>query len=242
MSAAYWAVVPAAGVGRRMGAQRPKQYLEVAGKQVIEHTLDGLRAHPRIAAVVVVVAAGDPWWERVAVPAGKRTITAPGGPERCHSVRNGLEVLAGMAADDDWVLVHDAARPCLAASDVDALIGAVGEADCGGLLGVPVGDTLKRVAEDGTVRATVPRDGLWRALTPQMFRLRPLRQALERCVAEGVVPTDECEAMERFAGASGAGRPRMVEGAPTNIKVTRAGDLALVEQYFAGRAEAARGD
>lgn len=235
MSARYWAVVPAAGAGTRMGADRPKQYLQVAGKRVIEHALDTLGANPQIAGVVVVLAAGDPWWPALGYRNSQVTTTV-GGQERCHSVLRGLTALGRRAGDADWVLVHDAARPCLSQVDLNALIDTIGDGPVGGLLGVPVGDTLKRVSQCGEVQETVSRERLWRALTPQMFRLAPLQRALQRCLREGVTPTDECQAIERCA-APGSARPRIVEGAPTNIKVTRAGDLDIVTQYFSRRGE-----
>ncbi len=223
----YWAVVPAAGVGKRMRADRPKQYLMLHGKTVLEHTLERLLSHPRIEGVVVAVAAGDPYWSTLSL-ADARLRRVEGGAERCHSVLNGLRGLAGWAGDDDWVLVHDAARPCLRHGDIDRLLDAIGGEDCGGLLGVPVSDTLKYCeGESQAVSRTVDRSGLWRALTPQMFRLAPLRAALERFSAEPGRITDEASAME-LAGW----RPRMVEGRADNIKITRPDDLRLAALYL----------
>lgn len=227
-SPACWAVVPAAGVGRRMGGGIPKQYRSLRGRPVIAHALARLAAHARIRGVVVVLARDDRWWEERLPAAERDCLRAEGGPERCHSVLNGLRALRGHAAPADWVLVHDAVRPCLRAADIDRLMDALRDHPCGGLLGLPVRDTMKRADARGEVRGTVSREGLWHALTPQMFRIGALADALERVIRERVVVTDEAEAMER-AGAA----PRMVEGHPDNIKITRERDMALAELYLA---------
>lgn len=230
MSTRYWAVVPAAGVGRRMAADRPKQYLPLLGRSVIEHTLERLCAHPRIAGVVVAVAEGDRWWGAVRVRGACAPIVAAGGAQRCHSVLNALRALQRRAGEDDWVLVHDAVRPCLRADDVDRLIEAVGDDADGGLLAMPVRETVKRANGDGRVGATVSRESLWRAQTPQMFPLARLREALAGAIARGELVTDEAQAME-LAGA----RPRLVEGHEDNIKITREEDMALAELIIARR-------
>jgi len=227
----FWAVVPAAGLGSRMGSARPKQYLPLAGRPVLDHTLARLRAEPRIGAVVVALAGGDRYWPSLdgatASSGGTPVHTVAGGAERCHSVLNALEGLAALANEADWVLVHDAARPCLRREDLSKLMDTLAEHRVGGLLGLPVSDTLKRCREDGDVIATVDRAGLWRALTPQMFRLGMLRQALRAALSEGVLVTDEAAAMER-AGWT----PRMVHGHGDNIKITHPQDLALAELYL----------
>jgi 2-C-methyl-D-erythritol 4-phosphate cytidylyltransferase len=226
-----WAVVPAAGVGRRMGGPVPKQYLPLAGRPVIEHTLGRLLGHPGIRGVVVVLGPEDGWWPQTAWAADARVIRAPGGAERCHSVLGGLQALAGRAGAGDWVLVHDAARPCLRAADIDRLRTRLAEHPVGGLLGVPVRDTMKRGDPSGAVLETVPREGLWHAFTPQMFRLGMLREALAGALARGDLVTDEASAMER-AGH----RPLLVEGHPDNLKITRPEDLALAEFYLSAAA------
>jgi 2-C-methyl-D-erythritol 4-phosphate cytidylyltransferase len=221
-----WAVVPAAGKGSRMGADRPKQYLELAGRTVLEHTLRRLLAEPRIAAIVVALAAEDADGPRVIASLGPRVRATSGGAERCHSVLNGLDALPEAAADD-WVLVHDAARPCLRQADLAKLIDDLSGGDCGGILAVPVRDTLKRCAADGSIEHTVDRASLWHALTPQMFRLGILREALRAALAAGRLVTDEAQAVEL------AGRvPRVVEGHADNIKITRPEDLPLAEHYL----------
>lgn len=226
-----WAVVPAAGTGRRMGAAVAKQYLSLCGRPLLAHALAPLLAHPRIEAVVLVVAPADDRWHE-AVPEGARLLSAAGGPERCHSVLNGLESLAGRAAAEDWVLVHDAARPCLSDAELAALFSELGDDPVGGLLAVPLADTLKAADERHRVARTLPREGLWRALTPQMFRYGLLRAALHDAVAVGALVTDEAAAMER-AGH----RPALVAGRAANIKVTGPEDLALAEAVLRGREE-----
>lgn len=219
-----WAVIPAAGGGTRMGADRPKQYLPLAGKTVLRHVLERFARHPRIAGIVVALAANDPYWEDQSRPRGAALHTVTGGAERCESVLNALRYLRGIAEPGDWVLVHDAARPCLRPGDLDRLISTLAEHPVGGLLGTPVPDTLKRVDENGTVSGTFDRTGIWRALTPQMFRLGMLLEALEAAIGAGVLVTDEAAAIERAGHA-----PRMVEGSPDNLKITTAGDLPMAE-------------
>ncbi|MFO7592840.1 MAG: 2-C-methyl-D-erythritol 4-phosphate cytidylyltransferase [Pseudomonadota bacterium] len=223
----YWAVIPAAGVGKRMQADRPKQYLALHGKTVLEHTLSRFLDHPQIAGVVVAVTDGDPYWRDLAI-AHPKLLTASGGEERCHSVLNALHVLSQHADSDDWVLVHDAARPCLRREDIDRLISTLDNHPVGGLLGLPVADTMKRTTADGTVIETVSRENLWRALTPQMFRVNDLYQALETALASRQLVTDEASAME-LAGKA----PKMIEGHGDNIKITRPQDLRLAELYLA---------
>ena len=171
MSERCWAVVPAAGVGRRMGGEVPKQYLELLGRKVIDHSLQRLLDHPRIEAAYVALAETDDEWAGTEHAGDARVVRVAGGVERCHSVLNALHALAAHAAADDWVLVHDAARPCLSAADLDHLIRQLTDHPVGGLLGIPVQDTLKRVSADSAVEETVPRRDLWQAYTPQMFRL-----------------------------------------------------------------------
>ncbi len=229
-----WVVIPAAGTGQRMAAHTPKQYLPLAGATVIEHALAPFLDHPRISAVVVVLAAQDREFRRLACAGNAAILTATGGEERGRSVLNGLQALARRAAADDWVLVHDAARPCLTRADVDRLIKELGDEKVGGLLAIPVGDTLKR--EDsgrGRSAGSVGREGVWRAQTPQMFRFDQLREALRRAMASGNPPTDEASAIEALGL-----RPRLVPGSPQNIKITQAEDLQLAAAILAARNEA----
>jgi len=228
-SPSAWAVVPAAGVGTRMGADRPKQYLDLAGRPVLAHALAPLLAEPRIEALVLVVAPGDEAWRAVAGDHPK-VLTAPGGEARCHSVLSGLRRLADRAAPGDWVLVHDAARPCLTGADLGRLLDAVDGDPVGGLLAVPVSDTLKKMGAGGRAEVTVPREGLWRALTPQAFRYRVLLEALEAAVGSGRLVTDEAGAVEALGL-----RPRLVPGSGANIKITGPEDLDLARAILAAR-------
>ncbi len=224
----YWAVVPAAGVGRRMGSDIPKQYLSLNGRPVIEHTLNTLLSCPRLEGVYVAISPGDEWWSELAIADNPRVVRVDGGAERSHSVLNALQFMQPTAAaEDDWVLVHDAARPCLRQEDLNALIDQVKDHPVGGLLGVPVRDTMKRTVDGASVSETVVREGLWHAYTPQMFRLGTLRQALEQAQANGFVITDDASAIE-LAGMA----PLMVDGHDDNIKITRPEDLALAEFYL----------
>lgn len=217
----FWALIPAAGVGSRMAADRPKQYLEVAGKTIIEHSLACFLEHPQLLGVVVSLALDDPYWPHLACAAEPRLQRAEGGRERADSVLNGLLRLSELGArDDDWVLVHDAARPNLARSDLDLLLAELAADRVGGLLAVPARDTLKRAGPDGRVRETVDRATIWQAYTPQMFRLGELQRALADALLAGVAITDEASAME-WAGHA----PRLIEGRGDNLKVTRPEDL-----------------
>ncbi len=227
-AAGLWAVVPAAGSGLRMGGEVPKQYLPLHGRTVLDHSLAALLAHPGIRRVAVAVARGDARWQASEHASDSRIRWVEGGAERCHSVLNALGALAGEAAADDWLLVHDAARPCLRRRDLDNLIHTLREHPVGGVLGVPVRDTMKRCASNGAIVATVDRVGLWHAYTPQMFRFGLLDEALRAAVAAGVLVTDEAAAVERAGHA-----PRMVEGGQGNIKVTRPADLPLAAFFLA---------
>ena len=225
---AIWAIVPAAGAGRRMESDTPKQYLPLLGRPLLAHSCTALISHTAIESLVLVVAPHDEQW-RTAIdgPQNQHVIVVAGGEERCHSVFNGLDALKDRAGPDDWVLVHDAARPCLSASDLERLLNAIDGNPVGGLLGIPVRDTMKRTDADGRVIATVDRSSLWHALTPQVFRYGLLFDALERVLASGDRVTDEAEAIERLGH-----QPLMVEGCATNLKVTRPEDLPLAEWYL----------
>jgi len=226
-----WAVVPAAGAGRRMAANIPKQYLPLGEKTVLEHTLDTLLACRQLAGVVVVLSADDGYWPDLQERYSSQSLeVVTGGAERCHSVLNGLTHLAGKAAADDWVLVHDAARPCVRLTDIDTLIDTLSATSHGGLLGVPVADTMKQVDGDDRVTAMIVREGLWHAYTPQMFRLGRLRTALQHAIDNDLLVTDEASAME-LAGY----QPQMVQGQRDNIKITVPSDLELAAFYLQTR-------
>ena len=219
-----WAVVPAAGSGRRLGGEIPKQYREIAGAPLMEHTLRALLESPDIRGIVVALDPSDRRADAIDSLADVRVQTTPGGAERADSVMAGLELLAIDGAEEDWVLVHDAARPCLPLDSLTALIERARQSGQGVILAEPVADTLKQVGEDGQISGTVDRQSLWRAQTPQLFPLFALRAALAQCLDEGLSVTDEAMAMER------AGEPvQVVEGPSSNIKVTVEADLAFAD-------------
>ncbi|PKO80159.1 MAG: 2-C-methyl-D-erythritol 4-phosphate cytidylyltransferase [Betaproteobacteria bacterium HGW-Betaproteobacteria-13] len=224
----HFAIVPAAGSGARMASDRPKQYLPLLGQPMIRHALATLCAAPEIDKVFVILSVGDAEWARYdwSDLAPKLVPLFCGGPTRADTVLAGLRAIAGEASAGDWVLVHDAARPCLAPWHIDKLVRELAHDEVGGLLGVQVADTLKRADEHRHVAATVPRDSLWQAQTPQMFRYIMLRRALEG--ARNV--TDEASAIE----AAGL-RPRLIEGDATNLKVTYPLDLHLAEWILNNR-------
>lgn len=219
-----WAVVPAAGRGSRFGGEVPKQYLQVAGEPLLAYTLRALLTHPGVAGAVVVLADGDPHWPGWSELEGKPVLACVGGEARADSVLAGLDALPGDVRADDFVLVHDAARPNLHPDDLGQLLER-GRADpVGAILAAPVRDTLKRAGDEGGIDRTEPRDRLWRALTPQLFRRFQLTRALQVARDAGVAVTDESMAMER----KGA-RPLLIEGREDNIKITTPADLAYFE-------------
>lgn len=221
----YFALIPAAGVGARMAAGSPKQYLKIGGKPMLRHTLDAFLSSDLIAHTFVVVSPDDPTIDAVAPNHGV-TVLRCGGASRMESVRNGLAVLANTLAPTDWVLVHDAARPGLTAELIGKLIASVGDHPVGGLLGLPVVDTVKRCIE-GEACGTIPRSGLWLAQTPQMFRYNLLREALTAATDPNTI-TDDASAVEALGLA-----PKLVEGHPRNLKVTLPDDIRIAELYLA---------
>ena len=239
----YWLVMPAAGASERFGGPTPKQYVALAGRTVIEWSLAPFLDDERCAGAVVALAAHDSGWAPVA--ARLRTSLAHGAPEittctggaqRCLSVRRALATLAARAAPEDWVLVHDAARPCLERGDLERLLAARAAHPEGALLAAPVADTLKRgargeaAAASAAVLETVDRTALWRALTPQMFRYGKLCAALDAAQAAGRQPSDEAQALE-WLGT----QPRLIVGSPTNLKITGAAELALAAAILQAR-------
>ncbi len=224
MTTQVWAVVPAAGRGTRFGGPVPKQYLLAAGEPLLAHALAALLSHPGVAGVMVAIAEDDADWPGWSDFAGKPVLTCTGGDTRAASVLAGLQALPESVRADDFVLVHDAARPNLPAGDLGRLL-EVGRADpVGAILAAPVRDTLKRAGDDGGIDRTEPRERLWRALTPQLFRRHQLTRALADATGAGVEVTDEAMAIER----QGA-RPLLVEGDECNFKVTTPADLARFE-------------
>lgn len=221
----YYGLIPAAGTGSRMGVDLPKQYLQIAGRPMIYYAVRAMASSPQIAQVFVVLAADDVWWDEYdwSEFAGKLQVLRCGGATRADSVTNGLAAMG--AGAQDWVLVHDAARPCLTGAMIASLIDAVGETEVGGLLAIPVADTLKR-AQGLHVSATEPREGLWQAQTPQMFRHAMLQQALS--LDNGLVPTDEASAIEALGHA-----PLLVAADSSNFKVTYPNDLTMARLMLA---------
>lgn len=229
----HFALVPAAGSGSRLGGGTPKQYQQLAGRPLLCHTLCRLAVHPLVVQVFVVLAPGDTRFRTQCAPGlpGKIEPLYCGGETRAASVYNGLVAVHDAIDANDWVLVHDAARPCLSATALGRLIHEIGDDETGGLLAIPVSDTLKR--DDGAQRvgATERREGLWHAQTPQMFRYGALVEALRRCGPSGV--TDEAAAIERLGL-----QPRLVMGEAHNLKVTYPEDLELATLILSSRPEA----
>ena len=222
-----WGIVPAAGVGKRMQADRPKQYLPLNGCTVIEQTLTRLLQVEQLTAVIVAISAEDPYWPELAIAKHKRIQTAAGGKERADSVLSALQSISGQAMANDWVLVHDAARPCITKTDIECLINALQHHAVGGILGQASHDTLKSVDTELAIAETVDRSQIWRAFTPQMFRYGALKAALQQAADSGWVVTDDASAME-LQGK----HPKMIAGRADNIKITRPEDLALAQFYL----------
>lgn len=225
-----WAIVPAAGIGKRMQSDIPKQYMSLNGRPVIEHTINALLRNDNISGLAIALQADDNYWPEVQVASNKPVLQAAGGKERSDSVLNAINELfqyEGFNKDTDWVMVHDAVRPCLRQQDIDKLANQVKDNN-GGLLALPVRDTMKRQnTADATVNETVERENLWHALTPQYFPVLSLKNALEAAQQKNLPITDESSAME-----SAGFFPRLVEGKEDNIKITRPDDLRLAGLYL----------
>lgn len=225
-----WVVVPAAGRGTRFGSPLPKQYLQVAGQPLIAHTLAALLSHPLVEGALVAISANDADWPGWTAFQGKPVLTCVGGDTRAQSVLAALEALPAAVRADDFVLVHDAARPNLRSEDLQQLLER-GRADpVGAILAAPVRDTLKRAGDDGGIDGTEPRQHLWRAMTPQLFRRFQLTRALQEAGKADVEVTDESMAME-LQGL----RPLLIEGNEDNLKVTTPADLARFEYILSQR-------
>ncbi|UCZ74169.1 2-C-methyl-D-erythritol 4-phosphate cytidylyltransferase [Dickeya zeae] len=216
------AVLPAAGNGSRMLSDRPKQYLSIGTKTILEHTVAALLRQPRIQRIIIAISADDPYFSALPLASDPRIQVVNGGRQRADSVLAGLQ----QVQQADWVLVHDAARPCLHQDDLSRLLLLTGQSEVGGILAAPVRDTMKR-SRDGHIDHTVEREALWHALTPQLFPLALLRSCLGRALREGATITDEASALE-YCGY----QPQIVPGRADNIKVTRPEDLALAEFYL----------
>ena len=225
-TAKFWGIVPAAGVGKRMNADRPKQYLLLSEKTVIEQTLSRLIDAQVFENIVVAISEGDPYWDNLPISKHEKIVWAEGGKERADSVLNALAVIKNHAAEKDWVLVHDAARPCITTEDIKKLISELKNDEIGGILALSSHDTLKDVEGGLQILGTHDRNRIWRALTPQMFRYGALKNALEIHQGNNAI-TDEASALE-IQGFL----PKIVEGRSDNIKITRPEDLKLAEFYL----------
>ncbi len=223
----FLAIVPAAGVGRRMQSDRPKQYLKIAGQTILEHTINKLLSLPQIDKVIVPISPEDGYFASLPLSQNPHVIRVDGGKERADSVLAGLNYIEKNYASS-WVLVHDAARPCVRQADIEKLMSQAVAHSVGAILACPVRDTMKRaIAGSDDIAHTVERQQLWHALTPQMFKTELLAQALKQALAQHVEITDEASALE-FLGYT----PGLVRGAADNIKVTQPEDLALAEFYL----------
>lgn len=218
------ALIPAAGRSIRFGGAVPKQYCSLSGKPVMSHSIEAVGNHRLVRGVTVALAPDDRYYDDLVRPSFPQVLTVTGGDSRAQTVINGLRFILDRDSDCDWVLVHDAARPCLTPASLSKLLDRGLRSPCGAILAVPASDTLKRADEDGLIECTVDRARIWAAQTPQLFPIRDLAANLEAALSMGLSPTDESAAME----AAGK-HPLLVEGASTNIKITGANDLSLAE-------------
>ncbi len=222
-----WAVIPAAGIGERVGLSIPKQYLQIAGKTILEHAIQPFISHSCVKGITVALNPNDTQFESLSIyHSCAKLHFVEGGETRAHSVLNALQSVEAQIDRNDFVLVHDAARPCLTASDLDKLINKCLSHKVGGILGSKVSDTIKQV-EAGKIINTLDRGNIWRAFTPQMFKLGLLQSAIKKAFDNNIVITDESSAIE-YAGYT----PCMIEGDAGNIKVTTAEDIALAEFFL----------
>jgi len=223
----YWAVIPAAGVGKRMQQSYPKQYLPLRDKPILQHTLERLDKL-NLAGIAVAISDTDSYWRDLDLQLSTQLIQVQGGRERFHSVFNCLEMLQKLGAQpQDWVLVHDAVRPCVRQADIEKLMTTLATHSVGGLLALPVRDTMKRADANNNVDKTICREGLWHALTPQMFRLEILKTALDNVLSKEEAVTDDAQAVEMLGHTA-----KLVEGHADNIKITYPQDLQLAELFL----------
>lgn len=229
----YWVIIPAAGSGSRMQSDIPKQYLEILGKTIIEHTISVFLGSEKIQQVMVCLPAEDTVFSNLGVAQSPKVSTTQGGSSRAESVFNGLQALS--ADEQDWVLVHDAARPCFSSELLETLLTELVEDEVGGIVAVPAKDTLKLADPDNRINSTVDRSTIWQAQTPQMFRYHLLKESLGLALSQSVEITDEASAIE-WAGY----QPKLIEGDARNLKVTTSEDLALVEFLLGAKASTIR--
>ena len=220
----YWAIVPAAGSGQRFGAELAKQFHSIGDKLVADHTLGRLLTISKLQKILVPCNPGAESWAQVSALKDQRVELLAGGAERVHSVLNGLRALANIAGSDDWVLVHDMARPCVTSADINKLIEQLDGHAVGGILATPISDTLKKVTADNTITETLDRSDYRGAQTPQMFRYGLLVRALETMLEKQQVPTDEASAIEYLGEQA-----MIVEGRRDNIKITHREDLVIAQ-------------
>lgn len=223
--AKFHVIIPAAGAGSRMGSSVPKQYLPLFGKPVIQHTLAVFSVNPRINSITLALSTEDTFWDAANISLSAKTqVLRCGGATRAATVLNALDAIQNQVHMDDWILVHDAVRPGLSIASLNQLLHALEDDPVGGLLAIPLADTLKRADAEQRVAGTEPREGLWHAQTPQMFRYDLLKRALQQA---GDAPTDEAQAVEELGL-----RPKLVQGELRNLKITYPQDLALIEAIF----------
>ena len=223
----YWVVIPAAGIGRRMGSNVPKQYVSVNGKTIVEHTIDNFIGRKEIENICIAISESDKHWPALPISKNKKIITTIGGSERYESVYNALCALKDKANDDDWVLVHDAVRPCLKKSIIDRLITDISSNDVGGILALPCFETMKKVNNNRHIEETINREIIWRAQTPQVFKYKKLLLAIEKAINENIHITDEAMAMELLNY-----KPIVIMGDEKNIKITHQIDLKHLELFL----------
>lgn len=223
----FWVIIPAAGKGLRMGASIPKQYLSIGEKTILEHTITKFANLALIQQIVVVIQSDDPCWQKLKHVQHQPIITAKGGQTRAQSVLNGLGALIDRAKPNDWVLVHDAVRPCIRYQMIEHLIESLANHEVGGLLGIPVVDTLKQTNAKSEVLQTISRDSIWCAQTPQMFRFQLLFTALRHAMENKINITDEASAIEAMGKT-----PKIITGDSRNIKITNSTDLSFAKQYL----------
>lgn len=222
-----WFIVPAAGIGKRMGAECPKQYMSLGEKSIIEQTLSTLLQVDHVVGVVVALHPNDQYWPELSLAKHPKIYTIGGGQDRANSVLNALNFLNDKMDSNDWVLVHDAARPCVTTSSIHHLISTVENDQVGGILAVPASDTLKQVDSEGVIQKTIDRSIIWRAQTPQMFRYKVLRDSLNTALAQGYTITDEASAIEAVGWTA-----KVVEGRMDNIKVTLMEDVGMAQRIL----------
>ncbi|PIZ04130.1 MAG: 2-C-methyl-D-erythritol 4-phosphate cytidylyltransferase [Gammaproteobacteria bacterium CG_4_10_14_0_8_um_filter_38_16] len=223
----YFAIIPAAGIGLRVHADKPKQYLMLGKETILQRVVNLFASHAQIEKVIVVLHAQDHWWPTLKLDHPEKILTVIGGRERVHSVLLGLDFLADFSDKNDFVLVHDAARPCLHADDITHLLSELKDHQIGGLLGMPAVDTLKRISKNDEVIETISREQIWLAQTPQCFRFALLKKAIEKALSDNKIVTDESSAIE-LAGF----KPKMILGNASNIKITFPEDLLIADKLL----------